>query len=154
MAKRFELNVDGKAHAIDADGDMPLLYALRDDAIGNKNPRFGCGLAQCGACTVLLNGEPVRSCQLTLDQVGAARITTIEGLAKDGKPHKVQAAFIAEQVPQCGYCLNGWVLTSVALLEKTPRPSDGQIREALSGLKCRCGTHVSILRAVKRAAQA
>lgn len=153
MAKRFELSVDGKTHSVEADGDMPLLYALRDD-IGLKNPRFGCGLAQCGACTVLMNGEPARSCQLTMDQVGSAKITTIEGLARDGTPHKVQAAFVAEQVPQCGYCLNGWVMTSVALLDKTPKPSDAEIRNALSGLKCRCGTHVSILRAVKRAAQA
>jgi nicotinate dehydrogenase subunit A len=153
VAKRFELNVDGKTHAIEADGDMPLLYALRDD-LGLRNPRFGCGLAQCGACTVLMNGEPVRSCQTPLDNVGAASITTMAGLAKDGKAHKVQAAFIAEQVPQCGYCLNGWVMTSVALLEKTPKPNDAQIRQALSGLKCRCGTHVSILRAVKRAAEA
>ena len=153
MAKRIELNVDGKAHVIDADPDMPLLYALRDD-LGLKNPRFGCGLAQCGACTVWINGEPIRSCATPVDSVGSGKVTTLAGIGKDGKPHKIQEAFIAEQVPQCGYCLNGWVMTSAALLEKNPKPTDAEIREALSGLKCRCGTHVSILRAVKRAAQA
>jgi nicotinate dehydrogenase subunit A len=103
---------------------------------------------------VLLEGEPVRSCQLAVDSIGNRRITTLTGIGTAEKPHKVQAAFIEEQVPQCGYCLNGWVMTSVALLEKNPHPSDAQIRDALSGLKCRCGTHVAILRAVKRAAQA
>ena len=152
MAK-IELNVDGKAHSIEADGDMPLLYALRDD-LGLKNPRFGCGLAQCGACTVLIDGEPSRSCSIPVDSLKGKKVTTLAGIQKDGKPHKVQQAFIDEQVPQCGYCLNGWVMTSVAFLEKTPKPNDAQIREALSGLKCRCGTHVAILRAVKRAAQA
>ena len=153
MAKRFELNVNGKAHALEAEPDMPLLYALRDD-LGMKEPRFGCGLAQCGACTVLINGEPTRSCITPVETVGAKKITTLAGLGSADKPHKVQAAFIEEQVPQCGYCLNGWVMTSVALLDKNPRPTDTQIREALSGLKCRCGTHMSILRAVKRAALA
>lgn len=153
MAKRFELNVNGHAHAVEAEPDMPLLYALRDD-LGMKEPRFGCGLAQCGACTVLINGTPTRSCITRMDAVGARKVTTLAGIGSAGKPHKVQAAFIEEQVPQCGYCLNGWVMTSVALLDQTPHPTDAQIREALSGLKCRCGTHMSILRAVKRAAQA
>jgi nicotinate dehydrogenase subunit A len=153
VAKRIELNVDGKMQTIDADPDMPLLYALRDD-LGMSNPRFGCGLAQCGSCTVLMDGVPVRSCVTSVDSVGKAKITTLNGIGTAEKPHKVQAAFIEEQVPQCGYCLNGWVMTSVALLEKSPKPTDGQIRDALSGIKCRCGTHVSILRAVKRAAQA
>ena len=153
MAKRIELNVNGKAHTVEVEPDMPLLYALRDD-LGMKEPRFGCGLAQCGACTVLMNGSPVRSCVTRVDSVGAAKITTLAGIGTPEKPHKVQAAFVEEQVPQCGYCLNGWVITSVALLDKNPRPSDAQIRDALSGLKCRCGTHMSILRAVKRAAQA
>lgn len=153
MANRIALNVNGKAHTVEVEPDMPLLYALRND-LNMKEPRFGCGLAQCGACTVLLNGEPVRSCVTRVDGVGNKKITTLAGIGTPDKPHKVQAAFIAEQVPQCGYCLNGWVMTSVALLEKNPRPSDAQIRDALSGLKCRCGTHLSILRAVKRAAQA
>ena len=153
VAKRIELNVNGKVHTVEVEPDMPLLYALRDD-LGMSEPRFGCGLAQCGACTVLMNGEPVRSCVTRVDAVGAKKITTLAGIGTADKPHKVQAAFIEEQVPQCGYCLNGWVMTSVALLDKNPRPSDAQIRDALSGLKCRCGTHLSILRAVKRAAQA
>lgn len=152
MAQRFELNVNGKAHRVEAEPDMPLLYALRND-VGMSEPRFGCGLAQCGACTVLLNGEPVRSCSLRVDAVGSKKITTLAGLGTPDKPHKVQAAFIEEQVPQCGYCLNGWVMHTVALLDKNPRPTEAQIRDALSGLKCRCGTHMSILRAVKRAAQ-
>ena len=152
MAK-IELNVDGKAHSIDADPDMPLLYALRDD-LGLRNPKFGCGLAQCGACTVLVDGQPVRSCVTPVDSLGKSKVVTMGGLVQDGKPHKVQAAFIEEQVPQCGYCLNGWVMTSVAFLEKTPKPTDAQIREELTGLKCRCGTHVAMLRAIKRAAQA
>jgi aerobic-type carbon monoxide dehydrogenase small subunit (CoxS/CutS family) len=153
VAKRIELNVNGRMQAIEAEPDMPLLYALRGD-LNMSDPRFGCGLGQCGACTVLLDGEAVRSCQLAVDAIGARKITTLTGIGTPEKPHKVQAAFIEEQVPQCGYCLNGWVMTSVALLEKNPHPSDTQIRDALSGLKCRCGTHVSILRAVKRAAQA
>jgi nicotinate dehydrogenase subunit A len=150
---RIDLNVDGQAHTIEADADMPLLYALRDD-LGLRNPRFGCGLSQCGACTVLINGEPVRSCVTAVSSVGDKPITTLNGIGTPEQPHKVQAAFIEEQVPQCGYCLNGWVMTSVALLERNPHPSDAQIREALAGIKCRCGTHMAILRAVKRAAQA
>ena len=152
MAKRIDLTVDGKTHTIEAEPDMPLLYALRDD-LGMKNPRFGCGLAQCGACTVLINGEPARSCAVTIDSVGNKPVTTLNGIGDEAKPHKVQAAFIEEQVPQCGYCLNGWIMTSVALLEKNPKPNDAQIREALAGIKCRCGTHTAVLRAVKRAAQ-
>jgi nicotinate dehydrogenase subunit A len=152
LAKRFELNVNGKAHAVDAEPEMPLLYALRDD-LGMREPRFGCGLAQCGACTVLINGVPTRSCVTPVSTVGAGKVTTLAGIGTEARPHKVQAAFIEEQVPQCGYCLNGWVMTSVALLDKNPHPTDAQIRDALTGLKCRCGTHMSILRAVKRAAQ-
>ncbi len=153
MAKRIELTVNGTKHTIEAEPEMPLLYALRDD-LGMTNPRFGCGLAQCGACTVLIDGEPTRSCTTPVNSLAGKSITTLAGIGNADKPHKVQAAFIAEQVPQCGYCLNGWIMTSVALLDKNPRPSDAQIREALTGLKCRCGTHASILRAVKRAAQA
>jgi nicotinate dehydrogenase subunit A len=153
VAKRIELNVNGTRHAIEAEPEMPLLYALRDD-LGMRDPRFGCGLAQCGACTVLVNGEPTRSCVTAVDSLSGKSITTLSGIGNADKPHKVQAAFIAEQVPQCGYCLNGWIMTTVALLEKNPRPNDAQIREALTGLKCRCGTHASILRAVKRAALA
>ncbi len=153
MAKRIDLNVNGKTHTIEAEPDMPLLYALRDD-LGMSNPRFGCGLAQCGACTVLLDGVPTRSCTTPVDTLAGKAITTLNGIGNADRPHKVQAAFIEEQVPQCGYCLNGWIMTSVALLDKNPRPTDTQIRQALAGIKCRCGTHASVLRAVKRAAQA
>lgn len=153
MAKQIQLSVNGQAHAVEAEPDMPLLYALRDN-LAMKEPRFGCGLAQCGACTVLIDGVPTRSCITGVGTVGKRKITTVAGIGSPDKPHKVQAAFLEEQVPQCGFCLNGWMLTSVALLAKTPRPTDAQIRDALSGIKCRCGTHMSILRAVKRAAQA
>lgn len=153
MTDPIKLDVNGASHSIDADPGMPLLYALRDD-LGLTNPRFGCGLAQCGACTVLLDGAPIRSCVTPLSAVAGKKVTTLNGIGTPEKPHKVQAAFIEEQALQCGYCLNGWVMTSVALLDRNPHPSDAEIRDALSGLKCRCGTHVSILRAVKRAAQA
>lgn len=149
---KMSINVDGKTHGIDADADMPLLYALRDD-LGLRNPKFGCGLAQCGACTVLVDGDPVRSCITPVESVQGRKVVTLAGLG-GGKAHKIQEAFIAEQVPQCGYCINGWVMSAAALLEKTPKPSDDQIKEALTGLKCRCATHISIMRAVKRAAQA
>jgi aerobic-type carbon monoxide dehydrogenase small subunit (CoxS/CutS family) len=149
---KMSINVDGKTHGIDADADMPLLYALRDD-LGLRNPKFGCGLAQCGACTVLVDGEPVRSCITPVESVQGRKVVTLAGLG-GGKAHKIQEAFIAEQVPQCGYCINGWVMSAAALLEKAPKPSDEQIKEALTGLKCRCATHISIMRAVKRAAQA
>jgi nicotinate dehydrogenase subunit A len=109
-------------------------------------------LAQCGACTVHIDGEPVRACVVPVSEVGKAEITTLTGLVVDGKPHPVQQAWIDEQVPQCGYCINGWVMTAAALLRRVKNPTDAQIREELSGLKCRCGTHVAILRAVKRAA--
>ena len=150
---KINLDVDGKKHTIEADADMPLLYALRDD-LGLNNPRFGCGLAQCGACTVIIDGEAARSCVTPVDSVEGRKITTLAGITKDGKPHKVQQAFIDEQTPQCGYCLNGWIMTTVAFLDQNPKPNDAEIRDALTGLKCRCGTHVSILRAVKRAALA
>ena len=152
--KEIRLNVDGNNHVITADPEMPLLYALRDD-LGLRNPRFGCGLAQCGACTVQIDGQAVRSCVTPVDSVGVGKVVTLAGLGgANGKAHKIQEAFIEEQVPQCGYCLNGWLMTAAAFLETNPNPSDGEIREALSGLKCRCGTHYSIMRAVKRAALA
>lgn len=146
----IEFTVDGGRVSVNASPDTPLLYALRDD-LRLKNPKFGCGLGQCGACTVHVDGEPVRSCMLPVAAVQGKSITTIAGLGTPEDPHPVQAAFVEEQVPQCGYCINGWVMTAAALLEKNPKASDTQIREAFSDLKCRCGTHVSIMRAVKRA---
>jgi aerobic-type carbon monoxide dehydrogenase small subunit (CoxS/CutS family) len=148
----FSFVVDGKPVSVEAEAEMPLLYALRDD-LSLNNPQFGCGLAQCGACTVHLDGEPVRSCVLPVSAASGKRVTTIRGLGTPEKPHPLQAAYVAEQVPQCGYCINGWVMTAAAHLKKNPRASDAELREALSGLKCRCGTHVSILRAIKRAQQ-
>ena len=154
MAQRIRLEVDGKAHTIEVDDpDMPLLYALRDD-LGLDNPRFGCGLAQCGACTVHVDGEAVRSCVTPVASVKDKKVTTLAGLGTPEHPHPLQTAYIAEQVPQCGYCINGWIMTAAALLKQNPHPSDDQIRQGLTGLKCRCGTHLAILRAVKRAAQA
>jgi len=154
MAERIRLVVNGKSHTITVDDpEMPLLYALRDE-LGLTNPHFGCGLAQCGACTVHVNGEAVRSCVTPLSKVMGAKVTTLAGLGTPEHPHPLQAAYVAEQVPQCGYCINGWIMTAAALLAKNPHPSEEQIRNGLSGLKCRCGTHLAILRAVKRAAQA
>jgi nicotinate dehydrogenase subunit A len=152
MATRtFTLNVNGKNHTIDVDPDMPLLYALRNE-LGLKNPKFGCGLAQCGACTVQMDGTPIRSC-ITPVSAATGKIKTLEGLGTPDTPHPIQRAYIEEQVPQCGYCINGWMLTAAALLDKNKKPSDAEIKEALSGLKCRCATHMGIMRAVRRAAQ-
>jgi nicotinate dehydrogenase subunit A len=153
MSQQMSLRVNGREARFEADPAMPLLYALRDD-LGLNNPRFGCGLGQCGACTVQLDGRPVRSCMTPTSAAVGHEITTLAGLGEGGRPHPVQQAFIDEQVPQCGYCLNGWVMTAAALLKSNPNPTDAQIRQALSGIKCRCATHMAILRAVKRAAGA
>jgi aerobic-type carbon monoxide dehydrogenase small subunit (CoxS/CutS family) len=154
MAQRIRLEVDGKSHTIAVDDpDMPLLYALRDE-LGLHNPRFGCGLAQCGACTVHVDGAAVRSCVTSVSSVEGKAVTTLAGLGTPEHPHPIQAAYVAEQVPQCGYCINGWIMTAAALLKQNPHPTDDQIKTGLQGLKCRCGTHLAILRAVKRAAQA
>lgn len=152
MNRRVSLNVNGAAHTVDVDPDMPLLYALRNDLTMN-NPHFGCGLAQCGACTVLVDGEPTRSCQTPVASVDGKKVVTLVGLGTPEKPHPVQQAWVEKSVPQCGYCLNGWIMTATALLEKNRNPSDAEIRDGLAGLKCRCGTHMAIFRAVKRAAK-
>ena len=149
---RINLDVNGTVHTIDADPDMPLLYALRDD-IGLNNPKFGCGLAQCGACTVHLNGQAIRSCVTPVSAVGDGKVVTLAGLGTPEKPHPIQKAYVEEQVPQCGYCINGWVMTAAALLNQKKKPTDAEIKNALTGLKCRCGTHVAIMRAVRRAAE-
>ncbi len=152
MAERITLNVNGKSQTITADPDMPLLYALRND-LGLGNPHFGCGLAQCGACTVHVDGRATRSCVTPVGSLDGAKVVTLAGLGTPDKPHPLQKAFVAEQVPQCGYCLNGWIMTAAAMLANNPKVSDGQIRDGLAGLKCRCGTHMAIMRAVKRAAK-
>ena len=143
--------VDGKPAVVDADPAMPLLYALRSD-LGLNNPKFGCGKAQCGACTVHLDGAPIRSCITPVSLAAGKTVTTLSGLGTAERPHPLQAAYIAEQVPQCGYCLSGWVMTAAAFLKTNPSPTDAQIREAMTGIKCRCGTHMAIMRAIKRAA--
>jgi len=149
MAK-YSLRVNGKVSAVEADADMPLLYALRDDLQLN-GPKFGCGLGQCGACTVIIDGNAIRSCVTPVSAVQNKPITTLEGLGTTKKMHKIQQAFVDEQALQCGYCINGMVMTTKALLDKNPKPTETQIREALAGNLCRCGTHIRILRAVKRA---
>ena len=144
------LTVNGKQHTVLAADDTPLLYVLRNELELN-GPKFGCGLGQCGACTVHLGDVAIRSCSIPVSVVDQP-ITTIEGLGTADNPHPVQAAFIAEQAAQCGYCINGWIMTAAAFLATKKNPSEAEIKDALSGLKCRCGTHISILKAVKRAA--
>lgn len=138
---------------MDVDPGTPLLYVLRND-LGLQGPRFGCGLGQCGACTVLIKGEAVRSCVRPVSAVQGAEITTLEGLAGSGKLHPLQQAWIDEQVPQCGFCQNGQILTAKALLDRTPNPSDAQIRQGMQGTLCRCMTYYRIHAAIKRAAKA
>lgn len=150
MAK-YQLNVNGKDISVDVDSDTPLLYVLRDD-LGLHGPKFGCGLGQCGACTVHMDGAAVRSCVMPVSSVNQAKIVTLEGLGTSEHPHPVQEAFIHEQAAQCGYCINGMVMQAAAFLDKTPNPSESQIREALDANLCRCGTHTRIIKAVQRAA--
>jgi nicotinate dehydrogenase subunit A len=154
MAQHLTLTVNGQAQTIEVDDpDMPLLYALRDD-LGLNNPRFGCGLGQCGACTVHIDGRPARSCVTPVSAIGDSRITTLAGLGTPERPHPIQKAWLDEQVSQCAYCINGWIMTAAALLAEKPHPTDQEIKDALSRLICRCGTHRAAIRAVKRAAQA
>ena len=145
------LKVNGQTHVVDVEPDCPLLYVLRD-VLALNNPRFGCGLGQCGACTVLVENRAVRSCTLAVSQSVGKDILTLEGIGTPDKPHAVQQAFIEEETFQCGYCLNGWVMTAKALLDKNPHPTEQEMRAAFSGLVCRCGSHVSIFAAVRRAA--
>jgi aerobic-type carbon monoxide dehydrogenase small subunit (CoxS/CutS family) len=151
MSQAVSFYVNGKPASVEADPDMPLLYALRNE-LGLNNPHFGCGLGQCGACTVHLDGEPIRSCITPVSAAAGRQLVTLAGLGTPEKPHPLQAAYVDEQVPQCGYCINGWIMTAAAFLRDNKKPSQDQINQALEGLKCRCGTHLSILRAVKRAA--
>ena len=145
------LTVNGRTHAVAAEPDTALLYVLRND-LKLKGARFGCGMGQCGACTVLVDGKPVQSCDFPLSAAAGKSVTTIEGLARNGNLHPLQRAFIEEQAAQCGYCVTGIIMTAKALLDTNPRPTDADIRAALKGNLCRCGTHYRILRAIRRAA--
>jgi aerobic-type carbon monoxide dehydrogenase small subunit (CoxS/CutS family) len=145
------LKVNGKAHTLDIDPSTPLLYILRND-LALRGPRFGCGLGQCGACTVIINGTATRSCITSTSSV-RGEITTLEGLPKEGKLHPVQQAWIEEQVPACGFCQNGQMMTAKALLDKTPNPTDSQIREGMARVLCRCMTYYRVQAAIKRAAK-
>ena len=150
---KIALKVNGKSHTVDVEPSTPLLYILRND-LGLQGPRFGCGLGQCGACTVLIKGEAVRSCVRPVSSVQGAEITTLEGLAANGKLHPVQQAWIDEQVPQCGFCPHGPILTAKALLDRNPNPTDAQIREGMQGALCRCMTYYRVQAAVRRASRA
>jgi aerobic-type carbon monoxide dehydrogenase small subunit (CoxS/CutS family) len=145
------LNVNGRAVQADVEPDTPLLWTLRD-ALGLTGTKFGCGMAQCGACTVHLDGEPIRSCVTPVSAVGGKKVTTIEGLSSDGG-HPVQQAWVAEQVPQCGYCQSGQIMAAAALLAKTPKPTDDDIDKAMAGNICRCGTYQRIRAAIHAAAE-
>ena len=149
MAK-VSLKVNGKTQVVDTDPETPLLYVLRDDLKLN-GPKFGCGLAQCGSSTVIMDGNAIRSCVTPVKAASNHPVTTLEGLGSTKKLHPIQKAFIDEQALQCGYCINSMIMTAKALLDKNPKPTDSQIKEALAGNLCRCGTHTRILRAVKRA---
>jgi nicotinate dehydrogenase subunit A len=146
---RLTLNVNGGSHAVDTDPDTPLLYILADD-LGLRGPKFGCGLGQCGSCTVLVGGRPTRSCITPVSTVGNASITTLEGLGTPEHPHPLQRAFIEEQAAQCGFCLSGVILTAKAFLDEHPKASVDEIREALSNVLCRCFVHTRMLRAIAR----
>jgi len=145
------LRVNGASHTVDVEPATPLLYILRND-LGLQGPRFGCGLGQCGACTVIVNGSAIRSCITPVSSV-KSEVTTLEGLAKNGKLHPLQQAWIDEQAPQCGFCQNGQIMTAKALLDKNPRATDAQIRQGMSGTLCRCMTYYRIQAAIKRAAK-
>jgi nicotinate dehydrogenase subunit A len=146
------LKVNGKTRTVQSDPDVPLLYVLRNE-FELQGPKFGCGEGQCGACTVIMDGEAVLSCLVTVSDAQNRSITTLEGIGSNDRPHPLQQAFVAEQAAQCGYCSNGMILTAKALLDKNPNPTEAQIKTALEGVLCRCGAHNRIVRAVQRAAQ-
>jgi len=146
------LNVNGRSHSLDLDPSTPLLHALSDD-LGLRGPKFGCGLGQCGACTVIVDGQAIRSCVTPVQKVGSSAVTTLEGLGTPEKPHPLQRAFIDEQAAQCGFCLSGVILTAKAVLDRNPRASDGELRQALSGVLCRCFGQQRMMRAISRYAR-
>ncbi len=152
MADQIVINVNGRSHSVQAAPDTPLLYVLRNE-LGLHGPQFGCGLEQCGACMVLYGAEARQSCKLLVGEVGQTPITTLEGLTEDGQLHPVQRAFIEQEAAQCGYCTNGMIISATALLMAHPNPSEHAIRAALEGNLCRCGSHLRVLRAVRRAAE-
>ncbi|MDB5822883.1 MAG: (2Fe-2S)-binding protein [Herminiimonas sp.] len=149
---KLKLNVNGKSREVDVDADTPLLYALRDE-LGLKGPRFGCGLGQCGACTVNIDGVAVRSCVHPAASAAGHKVVTLEGLGSSARPNPLQKAFIDEQAAQCGYCLNGMIMQATALLRKNPNPTEDQIKAELANNLCRCGTHTRIVKAIQRAAK-
>ena len=148
----MNLTVNGQTHTLDVDPTTPLLYVLSDD-LALRGPKFGCGLGQCGCCTVLIKGRPVRSCITPVSSLDGADVTTLEGLGTIDKPHAIQRAFVAEQAMQCGFCLSGVILTAKAALDLNPRATDAQLRQALASVLCRCGTHTRMLKAIKRYAE-
>ena len=149
---QITLKVNGRTHTLDIDPSTPLLYILRND-LGLQGPRFGCGLGQCGACTVIIRGAAVRSCIIPTSTIQGVEITTLEGLAKNGTLHPIQQAWIDEQVPQCGFCQNGQIMTTKALLDRNPNPTDAEIRQGMAGTLCRCMTYYRVQAAIKRAAK-
>jgi nicotinate dehydrogenase subunit A len=148
----FTLRVNGRTHNVDVDPATPLLYVLGDE-LGLHGPKFGCGLGQCGACTVIMKGQATRSCITPVSTVGDADVTTLEGLGTVEKPHPIQKAFIEEQAAQCGFCLSGVVMTAKAFVDSNPKPTDAEIRQAMSNVLCRCFAHARMIRAIKRYAQ-
>jgi len=152
LMKQITIKVNNREHTVEVDPDTPLLFVLNDD-LELHGPRFGCGLAQCGACTVMLQGKAVRSCVMPVGAVGAAEVTTLEGLGTAEKLHPIQQAFLEEGAAQCGYCLSGVILTAKAFLDAKPNASDQEIREALGGILCRCFAHVRMLRAIRKYAE-
>jgi nicotinate dehydrogenase subunit A len=149
---QISLTVNGKPRVVDTDPSTPLLYVLRDD-LGLNGPKFGCGLSQCGACTVILDGKTARSCSIPATAARNRNVTTLEGLGSVANPHRLQKAFIEEQAAQCGYCMNGIVMAAKVLLDRNPHPSELQIKQALQNNLCRCGSHLRVIRAIQRAAR-
>lgn len=152
MMKTLKLRVNGRDHAVTADHTAPLLYILRND-LGLNGPKFGCGLAQCGACAVLQDGVEIRSCVTAVSAVAGKEITTSEGLGSPGEPHPLQLAFVEEQAAQCGYCISGMLIAAAALLKEQPSPSVAEIKAGMDGHLCRCGTHLRIVAAIERASK-
>jgi nicotinate dehydrogenase subunit A len=148
----FNFKVNGQSHTVDVDPATPLLYVLADD-LQLRGPKFGCGLGQCGSCTVIVKGQAIRSCMTAVSAVSGAEVITLEGLGTPEKPHPIQKAFIDEQAMQCGFCVNGVIMTAKAFLDRTPRASDAQIQQAMAGVLCRCGAHTRMMRAIKRYAE-